>query len=222
MGSCFSSCETVPRYTGIAFEALDWRTESTFSAVYHGHGGPEPSGLMFHRKTFTNFDCLCKGTTTALSLLKQGEDLTIAQIGNSGAVLGTRDENNALIPVRLTVNVEPHHPPAGIQKCRGRPIFAPRRVEPEPHNPNDSPCLISNRRIAHQDEFVVLATAGVWTVLSNEDVVTTVGTCPRRSDASQAVVQAAVRAWMCKYPTSEVDDCAVACLFLNPLPLPSN
>ncbi|XP_042032679.1 probable protein phosphatase 2C 33 isoform X1 [Salvia splendens] len=220
MGSCFS-CETVPHYPRITYETLDFRTESTFCAVYNGHG-PVPSGQKVETKTLgmqTNFDCYCRGTTTALTLLKQDEDVVIAQIGNSGAVLGTRDENNKLIPVCLTVmGYKPHHLPAAatIRKCRGRRIF----VEPEPQNHKDTPYLtptplISHRRIADEDEFVVLATAGVWDVLSNEDVVTIVATCPTRSDAAQAVVGAAIRAWMNKYPTSQVDDCAVACLFLN-------
>ena len=38
---------------------------------------------------------------------------------------------------------------------------------------------------------------------------------PARSYAARALVEAAVRAWKCKYPTSKVDDCAVVCLFLN-------
>lgn len=52
-------------------------------------------------------------------------------------------------------------------------------------------------------------------MLSNEEVVTIVGTCPTRSYAARAVVAAAVRAWRYMYPTSKVDDCAVVCLFLN-------
>ncbi|KAG6404724.1 hypothetical protein SASPL_136977 [Salvia splendens] len=187
----------------------------------------------------TNFDCLCSGTT-AVTLVKQGQDLIIGNIGDSRAVLGMRDANNAFVPVQLTVDLKPDLPAEEerIRKCRGR-IFA-LRDEPKvarvwlPHN--DAPglamarafgdfCLkefglisvpeISYRRIIDEDEFVVLATDGVWDVLSNEEVVTIVGTCPTRSYAARAVVAAAVRAWRYMYPTSNVDDCAVVCLFLD-------
>lgn len=42
-----------------------------------------------------------------------------------------------------------------------------------------------------------------------------VASCPARSSAARALVESAVRAWRCKYPTSKVDDCAVVCLFLD-------
>lgn len=51
-------------------------------------------------------------------------------------------------------------------------------------------------------------------MLTNEEVVTIVSSCPTRSYAARAVVDSAVRAWRSIYPTSKVDDCAVVCLFL--------
>ena len=57
----------------------------------------------------------------------------------------------------------------------------------------------------------------VWEVLTKRDVVNIVDTCPGRWGAAQAVVDAVVRKWRYRYPTSMVDDCAVACLFLNSL-----
>ena len=38
---------------------------------------------------------------------------------------------------------------------------------------------------------------------------------PNRSTAARALVEAAIRAWWLKFPTSKIDDCAVVCLFLN-------
>ena len=38
---------------------------------------------------------------------------------------------------------------------------------------------------------------------------------PTRSTAARALVEAAIRAWWLKFPTSKIDDCAVVCLFLN-------
>ncbi|PKU67486.1 putative protein phosphatase 2C 18 [Dendrobium catenatum] len=73
----------------------------------------------------------------------------------------------------------------------------------------------SYRRVTEKDEFIVLATDGIWDVLSNNEVVDIVASTPARSSAARSLVNHAVRAWRFKYPTSKVDDCAVVCLFLN-------
>ncbi|WMV26036.1 hypothetical protein MTR67_019421 [Solanum verrucosum] len=125
-----------------------------------------------------------------------------------------------------------------IRKCRGR-VFS-LRDEPEVARvwlPNsDSPglamarafgdfCLkdfglisvpeISYRRLTGKDEFIVLATDGIWDVLTNDEVVKIVASASSRSSAARSLVESAVRAWRTKYPTSKVDDCAVVCLFLD-------
>ncbi|EHA8588301.1 putative protein phosphatase 2C 18 [Cocos nucifera] len=74
---------------------------------------------------------------------------------------------------------------------------------------------ISYLRITKRDEFIVLATDGVWDVLSNKEVVDIVSSAPARSSAAASLVESAVKAWRLKYPTSKIDDCAVVCLFLN-------
>ncbi|KAH6804827.1 Protein phosphatase 2C family protein [Perilla frutescens var. frutescens] len=187
----------------------------------------------------SNFDCICSGTT-AVTLVKQGRDLIIGNVGDSRAVLATRGPNDELIPVQLTVDLKPNLPAEEerIRKCRGR-IFA-LRDEPEVARvwlPDyDTPglamarafgdfCLkefglisvpeMSYRRITDKDEFVILATDGIWDVLSNEEVVSIVGSCSTHAYAARAVVDSAVRAWRCRYPSSKVDDCAVVCLLLN-------
>ncbi|KZV47659.1 protein phosphatase-2c [Dorcoceras hygrometricum] len=190
-------------------------------------------------RMYASVDCFCSGTT-AVTLVKQGRDVVLGNVGDSRAVLGTRDENNALVPVQLTVDLKPNLPAEEerIRKCKGR-VFA-LRDEPEVSRvwlPNyDSPglamarafgdfCLkdfglisvpeIFYRRITDKDEFIVLATDGIWDVLSNEEVVNIVASCPTRSNASRTLVERAVRCWRSKYPTSKVDDCAVVCLFLD-------
>ncbi|XVF30278.1 hypothetical protein REPUB_Repub16aG0042900 [Reevesia pubescens] len=186
-----------------------------------------------------NIDCFCSGTT-AVTLVKQGPYLVIGNVGDSRAVLGTRDKDNSLAAVQLTVDLKPNLPAEAerIRKCKGR-VFA-LKDEPDvarvwlPNN--DSPglamarafgdfCLkdfglisvpeISYRRLSEKDEFVVLATDGIWDVLSNKEVVDIVASVPARSSAARALVESAVRAWRYKYPTSKVDDCAVVCLFLD-------
>ncbi|KAJ0971922.1 hypothetical protein J5N97_019881 [Dioscorea zingiberensis] len=190
-------------------------------------------------KLHPNIDCFCSGTT-AVTLVKQGQDLVIGNVGDSRAVLGTRDHNDCLIAVQLTVDLKPNLPREAerIRQCKGR-VFA-LRDEPEvarvwlPHN--DSPglamarafgdfCLkdfglisvpeITYRHLTERDEFVVLATDGLWDVLSNKEVVDIVASAPTRSIAARSLVESAVRAWRFKYPTSKIDDCAVVCLFLD-------
>ncbi|KAK8923890.1 putative protein phosphatase 2C 33 [Platanthera zijinensis] len=190
-------------------------------------------------KLHPNIDCFCSGTT-AVTLVKQGQDLVIGNVGDSRAVMGTRDLNDCLQPVQLTVDLKPNLPREAerIKRYKGR-VFA-LQDEPEVARvwlPNyDSPglamarafgdfCLkdyglisvpdISYRRITNKDEFIVLATDGIWDVLSNKEVVDIVASAPAQSSASRSLVEHAVRAWRLKYPTSKVDDCAVVCLFLN-------
>ncbi|CAN8269753.1 unnamed protein product [Cochlearia groenlandica] len=191
--------------------------------------------LKFHGSV----DCFCSGTT-AVTLIKQGQYLVVGNVGDSRAVMGTRDSNNALVAVQLTVDLKPNLPAEAerIKKCRGR-VFA-LRDEPEVCRvwlPNcDSPglamarafgdfCLkdfglisvpdLYFRRLTEKDEFIVLASDGIWDVLSNEDVVAIVASAPSRSSAARALVESAVRAWRYKYPTSKVDDCAAVCLYLD-------
>ncbi|KAK7295194.1 hypothetical protein RJT34_18099 [Clitoria ternatea] len=190
-------------------------------------------------KTHQSVDCFCSGTT-AVTLVKQGHDLIVGNVGDSRAVMGTREKDGSLVAVQLTVDLKPNLPAEAerIRKCKGR-VFA-LQDEPEvarvwlPNN--DSPglamarafgdfCLkdfglisvpeVSYRRLTEKDEFIVLATDGIWDVLSNKEVVDIIAAAPRRSTAARSLVETAVRAWRYKYPTSKVDDCAVVCLFLD-------
>ncbi|XP_031118944.1 probable protein phosphatase 2C 33 [Ipomoea triloba] len=191
-------------------------------------------------KTYTNINSNYSGTT-AVTLLKQGQNLVIANVGDSRAVLGTRDnEDNSLTAVQLTVDLKPNLPVEAerIRKCKGR-VFA-LREEPEVARvwlpKTNFPglamsralgdfCLksfgvisvpeVSYRRLTEKDEFIVLATDGIWDVLCNEEVVKIVASAPTRSSAAKTLVEAAVRGWNTKYPTSRTDDCAVVCLFLK-------
>lgn len=191
-------------------------------------------------RMYANIDCFCSGTT-AVTLIKQGQDLIIGNVGDSRAILCTRDKTNSLVAVQLTVDLKPNLPAEAerIRKCKGR-VFA-LQDEPEvtrvwlPNN--DSPglamarafgdfCLkdfglisvpdIFYRRLTENDQFIVLASDGIWDVLTNREVVDIVASAESRSCAARAVVEAAVRSWKYRYPTSKVDDCAVVCLFLSP------
>ncbi|KAG6607131.1 putative protein phosphatase 2C 33 [Cucurbita argyrosperma subsp. argyrosperma] len=184
-------------------------------------------------------DSFCSGTT-AVTMVKQGQDLVIGNVGDSRAVLGTRDKDDSLVAIQLTVDLKPNLPAEAerIRKCRGR-VFAlhdepdvPRVWLPNSNSPGLAMarafgdfCLkdfglisvpeISYRRLTEKDEFIVLATDGIWDVLSNKEVVNVVASAPKRSTAARTLVETAVKAWKYKYPTSKIDDCAVVCLFLD-------
>jgi serine/threonine protein phosphatase PrpC len=54
-------------------------------------------------------DCFCSGTT-AVTVLKQGKHLVIGNVGDSRAIMGTRDENGVLKAIQLTVDLKPNLP----------------------------------------------------------------------------------------------------------------
>jgi serine/threonine protein phosphatase PrpC len=54
-------------------------------------------------------DCFCSGTT-AVTILKQGNHLVIGNVGDSRAIMGTRDENGMLKAIQLTVDLKPNLP----------------------------------------------------------------------------------------------------------------
>ncbi|EES07864.1 probable protein phosphatase 2C 73 [Sorghum bicolor] len=187
----------------------------------------------------SGIDCICSGTT-AVAAVRQGDHLIVANLGDSRAVLCTRDSKDRLIPVQLTTDLKPDLPSelARILNCKGR-VFA---MDDEPDVPRmwlpnqDAPglamarafgdfCLKNHglictpevycRKLSEKDEFLVLATDGIWDVLSNKEVVKLVSSATDPSRAARQLIDRAVRAWRRKYPTSMVDDCAVVCLYLN-------
>ncbi|KAK2982900.1 hypothetical protein RJ640_006314 [Escallonia rubra] len=189
-------------------------------------------------KLLDNLDCSCSGTT-AVAVVKQGDDLLIANLGDSRAVLGATTEDG-IVAVQLTTDFKPELPLEAdrIRKCRGR-VMA---LKEEPHIQRvwlpqvDSPGLamsrafgdfllknhgiiaipdVSYRRLTSNDQFLVLATDGVLDVLSNEQIVSIVWAAKSEEAAARAVVDAAIASWKDKFPSSKRDDCTVICLFLQ-------
>ncbi|XP_058189140.1 probable protein phosphatase 2C 72 [Rhododendron vialii] len=191
-------------------------------------------------KLIESLDCSCSGTT-AVVVIRQGEDLSIANLGDSRAVMGTiTQEDGVLRAVQLTTDLKPGLPMEAdrIRKSNGRVVA----LKEEPHIQRvwlphlDSPGLamsrafgdfllknhgiiaipdVSYRRLTSNDQFLVLATDGVWDVLSNNDVVSIVSTEGSEEAAARAVVEAAVSVWKQKFPSSKRDDCTAVCLFLQ-------
>ncbi|GJY46333.1 probable protein phosphatase 2C 72 [Tanacetum coccineum] len=193
-------------------------------------------------KLMEHIDCSCSGTT-AVIIIKQGEDLVIANLGDSRAVLGTLAENG-ITPVQLTVDLKPSVPSEAdrIRKSNGRVMAL--REEPHidrvwlPHH--DSPGLamsrafgdfvlkshgiiavpnVSYHRLTPSDQFLVLASDGVWDVLSNNTVASIVWGAESEESAAKAIIVAAIAAWKQKFPSSKRDDCSAVCLFLQNKPL---
>lgn len=186
-----------------------------------------------------NLDCAFSGTT-AVCAIKQGRDLIIANLGDSRAVLATMSDTGYLQAVQLTVDHKPSVPEeaARIKRSGGRVfglkdepgvmrVWLPGENSPglamarslgdmrlKRHGVIPAP-EVTSRRVTGADLFMVLATDGVWDVLSNEEVVSIVCATPRKQHASKAVVEAAVQRWRAKFPTSRVDDCSAVCLFLH-------
>ncbi|XP_047156749.1 probable protein phosphatase 2C 52 [Vigna umbellata] len=190
-------------------------------------------------RSHPNLDCFCSGST-AVTVVKQGSNLFMGNIGDSRAIMGSKDINDVMVAIQLTVDLKPDLPREAerIKRCKGR-VFA-LQDEPEVHRVwlpfDDAPglamarafgdfCLkeygvisipeFSHRLLTDKDQFIVLASDGIWDVLSNEEVVEIVSSAPSRSSAARILVDSAAREWKLKYPTSKVDDCAVVCLFLD-------
>ncbi|KAI3979508.1 hypothetical protein MKX01_001700 [Papaver californicum] len=189
-------------------------------------------------KSRENLECSCSGTTS-VTVIKQGEDLIIANLGDSRAVLGTSSDNGEMMmAVQLTTDLKPSvlEEVERIRASNGR-VFA---HENEAHIlrvwlPNEKyPGLAMTRafgdfdlkdygiiaipQISHHhlninDKFVVLASDGVWDVLSNDQVVAIMSTA-RPETAAKAVVDAAVVGWR-RYPHLKMDDVSVSCIFFH-------
>ncbi|KAH9303187.1 hypothetical protein KI387_014770, partial [Taxus chinensis] len=190
-------------------------------------------------KLHPTLDCHCSGTT-AVTIVKQGQDLVIAHVGDSRAIMGTISPNGSLSAIQLTVDMKANLPEEAerIKQCKGRVIAL--QDEPHVHRvwlPNEnSPglamtrafgdfCLkeygviaipkVTHKRLTNRDQFIVLATDGVWDVLSNDEVANIVYSASSRAAAAKMVVESAVHAWRHRFPTSKIDDCAVVCMYLD-------
>lgn len=178
--------------------------------------------------------------TTALSIVRQGELIMIANVGDSRAVLATTSDNGSLIAVQLTVDFKPNLPQEAerIMECQGR-VFC-LEDEPGVHRlwlpDGESPGLamsrafgdycikeyglisvpeVTYRNITTQDHFLVLATDGVWDVISNEEAVEIVSSTEDKAKSAKRLVECAVHAWKRKRRGIAIDDISAICLFLH-------
>ncbi|EOA23016.1 hypothetical protein CARUB_v10003772mg [Capsella rubella] len=186
------------------------------------------------------FDCSFSGSTGVVAIT-QGDDLVIANLGDSRAVLGTMTEDGDIRAVQLTSDLTPDVPSEAerIRMCKGR-VFA-MKAEPCSQRvwlPNqDIPGLamsrafgdfrlkdhgviavpeVSRYRMTSKDQFLVLATDGVWDMLSNDEVVSLVWSSRKKQDtAAKLVAEAAEATWKKKLKSTKIDDISIICLFLQ-------
>ncbi|XP_044332323.1 probable protein phosphatase 2C 48 isoform X2 [Triticum aestivum] len=124
--------------------------------------------------------------STALSIVKKGDTMVIANVGDSRAVLGTTSDDGSIAAVQLTVDFKPNLPQekARIVQCKGRVhchddepgvhrVWLPDREAPglamsrafgdycvKDYGVISAP-EVTQRRITSRDQFVILATDGV-------------------------------------------------------------
>ncbi|GJM88355.1 hypothetical protein PR202_ga04410 [Eleusine coracana subsp. coracana] len=182
---------------------------------------------------------------TALSVVKQGDLVVVANVGDSRAVLATKvdDDGGAVVAEQLTVDFKPNLPQEEerIRECNGRVhclgdepgvhrVWLPDRESPglamsrafgdycvKDYGVISAP-EVTQRRISSRDQFIILATDGVWDVISNEEAVQIVAATADREKAAKRLVESAVRAWRRKRRGIAVDDCSAICLFFHSTP----
>ncbi|WOG84396.1 hypothetical protein DCAR_0103579 [Daucus carota subsp. sativus] len=193
-----------------------------------------------HRK----IDSFYSGTTS-LTVVRQGNLIVVANVGDSRAVLATTSDDGSTTAIQLTTDFKPNlpHEAERILQCKGR-IFC---LDDEPgfHRVwlpcEESPGLamsrafgdfcikdfgvisvpeVTKRQITNRDQFIVLATDGVWDVISNEEAVAIVSSTPDRAKAAKRLVDSAASAWKHKRRGIAMDDISAICLFFHNSQLP--
>ncbi|CAA2961300.1 probable phosphatase 2C 34 [Olea europaea subsp. europaea] len=190
----------------------------------------------------TGIDSFYSGTT-ALTVVRQGNLMIVANVGDSRAVLATTSDDGRLVPVQLTVDLKPNlpHESERITQSRGRIFSCPDepgvcRVWMPNEQALDGPGLamsrafgdyyikdfglisepeITKRNITSKDQFAILATDGVWDVISNQEAIDIVSSKPEREEATKRLVECAVSAWKRKGRAAAMDDISAICLFFH-------
>jgi serine/threonine protein phosphatase PrpC len=74
---------------------------------------------------------------------------------------------------------------------------------------------VTQRNITSRDKFVILATDGVWDVISNQEAVQIVSSTADREKSAKRLVECAVGAWKHKKRGIAMDDISAVCLFFH-------
>ncbi|PIN08409.1 Serine/threonine protein phosphatase [Handroanthus impetiginosus] len=181
--------------------------------------------------------------STALALVRQGDLMTIASVGDSRAVLAMISEDGSLLATQLTVDQKPNLPRESkrITQSGGRVYCCPdepgvQRVWMPDGETVKGPGLavsrafgdyyikdfglisdpeITQRKISSRDQFAILATDGVWDVISNQEAVEIVASTAERAESAKILVEYAVSAWKQRGKNAVMDDISAVCLFFH-------
>lgn len=74
---------------------------------------------------------------------------------------------------------------------------------------------VTQREISKRDKFVILATDGVWDVVSNQEALQIVSSTADREKSAKRLVEFAVGAWKQKKRGFAMDDISAICLFFQ-------
>jgi serine/threonine protein phosphatase PrpC len=74
---------------------------------------------------------------------------------------------------------------------------------------------VTQREISNRDKFVILATDGVWDVVSNQEALQIVSSTADREKSAKRLVEFAVGAWKQKKRGIATDDISAICLFFH-------
>uniref|UniRef100_A0A1J3J974 protein-serine/threonine phosphatase n=1 Tax=Noccaea caerulescens TaxID=107243 RepID=A0A1J3J974_NOCCA len=191
--------------------------------------------LEHHRK----IDSYNSGST-ALTIVRQGEVIYVSNVGDSRAVLATISDEGSLVAIQLTLDFKPNLPQEKerIIECNGR-VFCLKdepgvhRVwQPDAETPGlamsrafGDYCIkdyglvsvpeVTQRHISPKDHFIILASDGIWDVISNQEAIEVVSATAERPKAAKRLVEQAVRAWKKKRRGFAMDDMSAVCLFLH-------
>ncbi|XP_031277161.1 probable protein phosphatase 2C 34 [Pistacia vera] len=178
--------------------------------------------------------------STALTIVKQGENLAVANVGDSRAVLATLSDDGNLVPLQLTIDFKPNLPEEAERIIQSKGLVFCLHDEPGVYRvwmPNgETPGLaisrafgdycvkdfglisvphVTLRDITRKDQFVILATDGVWDVISNQEAVEIVSSTGEREQSAKRLVECAARAWKYKKRGIAMDDISAVCLFFH-------
>lgn len=183
--------------------------------------------------------------TAALTLIREGDLIVLANIGDSRAVLGTTSDDGHLVAVQLTVDFKPNLPQeteriykSGGIVCKSddEPGVSRIRASSEDEETPEGPGLALSRAfgdffvkdfglisepdviqttVTTRDRFLILATDGVWDVVSNEKAVEIVSSAVDREESAKRLVEYAAIQWKRKRPGFATDDISVVCLFFH-------
>ncbi|KAM0029914.1 putative protein-serine/threonine phosphatase [Helianthus debilis subsp. tardiflorus] len=182
--------------------------------------------------------------TAAVTIIREGDLIVLANVGDSRAVLGTTSDDGEVIAVQLTVDCKP-----SLSKERERIYTSGGCVCESDDEPGVSRIRVSineipegpglalsrafgdffvkdsglisepdviQRTLTTHDRFVILATDGVWDVVSNEKAVEIVSSsADERDESAKRLVEYAAAQWKCKRPGFAKDDISVVCIFFN-------